>query len=154
MNSFCRRRLGTAVGLAFGLSATAFAAEGSHLLATLEKPAVVTAKKNFSANGGAAVRTPRLIVTVVGYRPPQDGGAVQIIVKAQQQNGTEREVGRFGVTPDTAFTASDSSKSQQFGLRLPPDMATEQPIKLNIYVAASRGRGAGAQVEIGSAEIR
>jgi hypothetical protein len=154
MNSFCRRHLGAAFGLALGLSAGAFAAEGSHLLATLDKPAVVTAKKNFSVDGGAAARTPRLIVTVIGYRPPQDGGAVQIVVKAQQQNGTEREVGRFGVTPDTAFTALDSSKSQQFGLRLPPDVAAEEPIKLNIYVVASRGRGAGAHVEIGGAEIR
>jgi hypothetical protein len=128
---------------------SAEAAEGERLVATVQAPAIVTAK---SAPGSVANQG-TMIVSVMGFQPPHDGGAVQVVVKLQQ-DGTEQEVGRFGITPNTPFKAADPSKAQRFGLRLPRELATGGPIKLNVYLVPTRGAGEGAWLEVAGAEIR
>jgi hypothetical protein len=126
------------------------AAEGGQLLATVEMPAIVTA---VSAPASAGIDTrPRVIISVMGFQPPQDGGAVQVVVKAQR-DGTEQEVGRFGITPNVPFKAADPSKAQRFGLELPKELASGGPVKLNVYLLPTRGQGRGARLEVGGAEI-
>jgi len=129
----------------------AFAAEGDQLLATVDKPAIVTAAPAKSLTGAA--QSQRLVISVMGFQPPQDGGAVQVVVKAEK-DGKEQEVGRFGITPHAPFQAADPSKAQRFGLQLPKDMAGGGPVKLNVYLQPSRGAGTGARLEVGSAEIQ
>lgn len=128
----------------------AVAAGGDQLLATVDAPAIVTATPA-PALVGADGRA-RLIISVMGFQPPQDGGAVQVVVKAQR-DGTEQEVGRFGITPHTAFKAAESSKAQRFGLQLPKELASGGPVKLNVYLLPTRGEGKGARLEVGGAEI-
>ena len=129
----------------------AMAAEGDQVHATIDKPAVVTATpapERGSAGGGA-----RVVVSVTAFQPPQDGGPVQVVVKAQR-DGTEREIGRFGITPHTAFKADERSRPKSFGLALPSELASGGPIKLNVYLVPTRGEGRGARLEVGGAEIR
>lgn len=139
--------------LAAWLATPASAAEGDRLLATPEAPAVVTASRNISAEAAEPRRAPRVIVGVSGYQPARDGAPMQIIVKARDMSGVEREIGRFGITPNTAFKAPDASRARRFGLPLPPGFSS-QALKLNIYIEPVSGTGTGAQVEIGGAEVR
>jgi hypothetical protein len=134
-------------------SLRAEAAEGDQLVATVETPAFVTAKSAWGLVGSSR-GTARLIISIVAFQPPQDGGVVQVVVKAQHQNGTEQEVGRFGITPNIPFKAVNPSKAERFGLRLPEDLATGDPIKLNVYLIPTRGEGKGAWLEVGAAEVR
>jgi hypothetical protein len=94
-----------------------------------------------------------VIVTVSGYQPPAEG-AVQIVVKAKvMETGDEREIGRFGVMPRTAFSSGQPDKTQRFRLSLPPDLPLEKIEKLKVYLVPSTGDGAGARVEIGNATV-
>jgi hypothetical protein len=69
-------------------------------------------------------------------------------------DGTEEEIGTFGMFPDTAFKA-ETSRARAFGFPLPDELATG-PMKLKIEVVPDkeRGTGQGAQLEIGHAEIQ
>jgi hypothetical protein len=127
------------------------AAEGGQLLATVDMPAIVTAAPAPASIGTDA--RPRVIISVMGFQPPQDGGAVQVVVKAQR-DGTEQEVGRFGITPNVPFKAADPSKAQRFGLQFPKELTSGGPVKLNVYLRPTRGEGKGARLEVGHAEIR
>jgi len=129
------------------------AAEGDRLLATPEVPALVTASRSVGTEAVEPRRAPRVIVGVTSYQPARDGAAIRIIVKARDKEGAEREIGRFGITPNTPFKASDPSRARRFGLPLPPGFSTEL-LKLNIYIEPVSGTGTGAQVEIGGAEVR
>jgi hypothetical protein len=119
------------------------AAEGGQLLATVEMPAIVTAVWA-PASAGTDTR-PRVIISVMGFQP--------LVVKAQR-DGTEQEVGRFGITPNVPFKAADPSKAQRFGLQLPKELASGGPVRLNVYLLPTRGEGRGARLEVGDAEIR
>jgi hypothetical protein len=135
--------------LALALAGAAVAAEGDQMLATVGMPAVVTAMLVAPERAG---EPRRVIVSVTAFRPPQDGH-VMAVVKAES-NGTEQEIGRFGIFPEAEFSAAESSKTQRFGLRLPKELASAGPVKLNIYLVPSIGEGAGARLEVGGAEIR
>jgi hypothetical protein len=138
----------------------AFAAENEQLLATPERPAVVVARKSAQPEDGrrgiqpeGIRRSPRVVVSVTRFQPARSGEPVQVVVKARDASGTEREVGRFGLTPNIPFKAADPSRAQRFGLRLPVGVSNDQPLQLNVYLEAADG-GAGAQLEVGGAELR
>ncbi len=131
------------------------ATAGDQVIATVERPAVITSTSApvSAAAGGAAEQSARLVVSVAGYTPPQDGGAVQVVVKAQQHgSGAEQEVGRFGVMLPTG--SMGSSGVARYGLPLPPELADDGPLKLNVYLIPSQGDGKGARLEVGGAEIQ
>jgi hypothetical protein len=79
---------------------------------------------------------------------------VEAVVKAQKDDQTEQEIGRFGIFPNTGFTAADSSGARRFGLPLPKELAGSKALKLDVYLVPFRGSGEGAVLELGGAEIR
>jgi hypothetical protein len=56
--------------------------------------------------------------------------------------------------PNTPFKASDAKRAQRFALPLPPGFSGNGPLKLNVYLEATYGTAAGAEVEIAGAELR
>ncbi|MGH6936207.1 MAG: hypothetical protein ACRED2_08500 [Methylocella sp.] len=130
----------------------AVAAEDSVPVATVVNPAVITATPAPAADQGVASQSPRVIISVTGFRPPREG-AVQAVVQIRR-DGTAQEIGRFGIFPNAEFTAADPSKAQRFGLPLPKELAGGGAIKLNVYLVPFKGEGSGALLEIGGAEIR
>jgi hypothetical protein len=151
-----RRILNIGVGSALAIFAVivALPAEGDPLIATVGKPAIVTAapakpQEGLTADNGPA----RVVVHVTGYEPAQKG-SVRGIVKVQKADGTEQEIGTFGVFPDTAFKA-ETSRARAFSFPLPKELAAD-PVKLKVEVVPDkeRGTGKGAQLEIGHAEVQ
>ena len=129
------------------------AAEGDQVLATPEKPAVVTVARS-AALDRASGRNAAVYVQVAAYQPPRDGGSIVIVVKAEVPGGAERDIGRFGLSLNKPFSAAEVPHGQTFRLALPRDLPGTEPLRLKIYVVQSRGETAGARVEIGKAEIR
>jgi hypothetical protein len=127
-------------------------AEGSQLIATVERPAVVTA-----APAPGPESTPgdqRVVVSVMAFTPPSDG-TVQGVVKVQKsEGGPEQEIGRFGMFPNAEFRATDPSQAQRFSFSLPRDVARGAPVKVTVQIVPQRGEGKDARLEIGGAEIR
>jgi hypothetical protein len=149
MNDCRNWMMGVGCALALLAPVAAVAAEGDQLLATVEKPAVLTAR---SSAQGISDQS-RVIIDVTGFKPAQEG-SVQAVVKAQKQDGTEQEIGRFGLFPQTEFK-SDVAGAQRYSVPLPKDLASSGQIKLKVeLVPGPRGIGEGAQLQIGSAEIR
>ena len=151
-----RRILNIGMGSAFAIFAViaALPAEGDPLIATVGNPAIVTAAPAKPQEGLTAdKRPPRVVVHVTGYQPAQKG-SVRGVVKVQQADGTEQQIGTFGVFPDTAFKA-ETSRARAFSFPLPKELAAD-PVKLKVEVVPDkeRGTGEGAQLEIGHAEIQ
>jgi hypothetical protein len=128
------------------------AAEGEQLLATIDKPAFVTVGPAVGPESRAADSSGRVVLKVTGFKPAQDGSAVQAVVKVQKANGTEQEVHRFTVFPQAEFKADGSSKPRMFGFSLPKELASGEPIKLKVELVPLRGQGKGASLELGSAD--
>jgi hypothetical protein len=151
--------IGAGGGVALLAPFVAIAAEGDQLLATVDKPAILTAAPSAGLASPAPdpsapqVSAPQVIVHVTGYQPPQQG-AVRGVVKLQKPDGTEQEIGTFGVFPDTAFKAA-SSRARSYRFALPKDLATG-PVKLKIEIVPDKaqGTGEGARLEVGGAEIQ
>jgi hypothetical protein len=140
------------VGSALALLAP-IAAEGGQLLATIDRPAILTATPTKALESTAADRSgPRVVVDVTGYQPPQKG-AVRGVIKVQKSDGTEHEIGTFGVFPNAAFRA-DSSRARRYSFPLPKELATGA-VKLKVEVVPDKAQetGEGAQIEVGGAEI-
>jgi hypothetical protein len=80
--------------------------------------------------------------------------AARSAVKVEKPDGTEQEIGTFGVFPDAAFQA-DTSRPRAFSFPLPKELATGV-VKLKIEVVPDRPQatGKGAQLEVGHAEIQ
>jgi hypothetical protein len=151
-----RRILIIGVGSALAVFAViaALPAEGDPLIATVGKPAIVTAAPAKPREGLTADRgPPRVVVHVTGYQPAQKG-SVRGVVKMQKGDGTEQEIGTFGVFPDAAFKV-ETSPARAFSFPLPKELAAG-PVKLKVEVVPDkeRGTGEGAQLEIGHAEIQ
>jgi hypothetical protein len=146
--------IGAACGLAVLVGLATLGAEGDQLIATVGKPAIVTATPAKAPDGAAADKSPpRVIVHVTGYQPPQKG-AVRGVVKLQKADGTDQEIGTFGVFPDTAFKA-DTSRPRSYGFPLPKELATGAvTLKIEIVPDKAQGTGEGAQLEVGRAEIQ
>jgi hypothetical protein len=146
--------IGAGCALALLALLAAIAAEGDQVLATVDRPAIVTATPAKALESAAPDQpAPRVIVHVTGYQPPQKGG-VRGVVKVQKPDGTELEIGTFGVFPDTAFKA-DTSRARRYGFPLPKELATGA-VKLKVEIVPDKARdtGEGAQLEIGRAEIQ
>ena len=116
---------------------------------TVGKPATI-------AISGATERAPadagtRIVVTVNGYEPSPTG-AVTTIVSVHCGDGV-REIGRFGIFPNEAFSVSGGARPQRFGFPLPDDPACRQPQTVIIHLEPQTGNGAGASIAIGNANI-
>ncbi|MFL6834723.1 MAG: hypothetical protein ACJ8F0_19250 [Xanthobacteraceae bacterium] len=149
-----RRSCAAAVGgaLAIVLVCLGAVAEDNQLIATVERPAIVTAA--VAPSPGASLADRQVVVSVVAYKPSRDG-AVQGVVKVQKnEGGTEQEIGRFGIFPNAEFRAADPSQARRYSFPLPTEVARGSPIKLKVEVVPVRGEGKDAQLEIGSAEIK
>jgi hypothetical protein len=151
-----RRILIIGVGSALAIFAVSAAlpAEGDPLIATVGKPAIVTAAPANLQEGLTADKgPPRVVIHVTGYQPAQKG-SVRGVVKVQKADGTEQEIGTFGVFPDTAFKA-ETSRARAFSFPLPKELAAD-PVKLKVELVPDKGRGTGegAQLDIGHAEIQ
>ena len=120
------------------------------LRVTIEKPATVTvAARTATADQSAQ----RVVVHVTGFRPSKDGN-VQIIVKAQMPDGTEREIGRFGLYSQAEFK-TDLAGAQRYSVPLPRELAGGKRVKLTISLARpTAGTGEGAELDVGRAEIQ
>jgi hypothetical protein len=146
--------IGMASALAILAGTAAMPAEGEPLIATVGNPAIVTALPSNAPPSLTGAKQPsRVVVHVTGYKPAQQG-SVRGVVKVQQADGTEKEIGTFGVFPDTAFKA-DTSRPRTFSFPLPKELAAD-PVKLKVEVVPDKERstGEGAQLEIGRAEIQ
>jgi hypothetical protein len=82
-------------------------------------------------------------------------------------DGVEREVGRFGITPDQEYSAAEPSDALRFSLPLPSELTADEPVTFSVQlVPVSRGksdqaaresgneRDKGASLRLGKAEIR
>lgn len=158
--SFCVSALGALTILLAHLGPAA--SENAPVVATVDKPVVVTAMADPAAKSRPADQPARVIVKVTGYQPPSCKAALAAVVKVQG-NGAEpdREIGRFNIFPDAAFTRADRARS--FALPLPKDLASRRTLKLSVQLEPFRidkdagckdARGEDAWLEIGSAEIR
>jgi len=127
------------------------AAQEVRLLATIDKPATVPIVQSLSADSpkGGPVH---VIVTVTGFQP-SPAGPVQAIVEALC--GTSLvEIGRFGVLPQTSFSASEPSKAQRFSFAIASDATCQRPESVTIRLVPIHGDGRGATLEISRAELR
>lgn len=124
------------------------ASEGD-MQATVGKPATV-------AISGAAAHAPvdggaRVVVTVNAYEPSKAGPVATVV---SVRCGEElREIGRFGIFPNQAFSVSAGAKPQRFGFLLPDEPACRQPQTIEISLDPQTGDGTGASITIGSASI-
>ena len=143
--------VGAAGAMAIFAFLAACSAEDDRLIATVDRPAVVTANplENDAANQPAS----RVVVHVTGYQPAQKG-AVRGVVKVQKPDGSEQEIGTFGMFPDAAFKA-DTSRARSYSFPLPKELATGA-VKLKVEVVPDKASGTaeGAHIEVGRAEIR
>ena len=143
---------GVACGLAIFALAAALRAEDDKLIATVGKPALLTATHAASAMK-SLTSTPRVVVEVTGYQPAKEG-AVRGVVKVQKADGTDQEIGTFGVFPNTAFKA-ETSRARSYSFELPKELATGAvQLKVELVPDKAQGTGAGAQLEVGKAEVR
>ena len=122
------------------------------MLATIDKPAILSVAPATGPDSKARSRTGRLVLKVAGFKPAQDGSAVQAVVKVEKADGTEQEVHRFTVFPQTEFKASDPSKFLKFGFSLPEELATGSPVRLKVELVPLRGKGDGASLEVAGVE--
>jgi len=122
------------------------------LIATVGKPAIVTATLAPRPLAGAAAPS-RVVVQVTGYQPAQKG-SVRGIVKVEKADGTDQEIGSFGVFPDRAFTA-ESSRARSYSFPLPKELAAgDVKLKVEIVPDKAQATGEGARLEVGRAEIQ
>jgi hypothetical protein len=130
------------------------AAEDDHLLATVDRPAILTAMPAKALESAAADQpAQRVVVHITGYQPPQTGG-IRAVVKVQKPDGSEQEIGTFGMFPNTAFKA-EPSRAHRYSFPLPKELAAG-PVNLKVEVVPDKARstGEGAQIEVGHAEIQ
>jgi hypothetical protein len=130
----------------------AIAAGGGQLLATIDNPAIVTVAPAAGPESEARNRSGRLVLKVAGFKPAQDGSAVQAVVKVEKADGTEQEVHRFTVFPQTEFKASNPSKFLKFGFSLPKELAIGGSVRLKVELVPLRGKGNGASLEVAGVE--
>jgi hypothetical protein len=145
------RATGIAGVLAAMLGCMGAAAEGQ-LIATVERPATVTVTV---AQGPDSIEAGQyVVVDVIAYTPPRDGAIQGVVTVQKHTDSTEQEIGRFGIFPNTEFSAADPSKVRRYSFPLPRDVLQDGPVKLTVHVVPLRGEGEGARIEVGGAEIK
>ena len=122
------RETGIAAVLVAMLGCLSAAAEDNQLIATVEHPATVTVTV---AQGPDSIEADQyVVVDVIAYTPPRDGAAIQGVVTVQKYtDNTEQEIGRFGIFPNTEFSAADPSKVRRYSFPLPRDVLQDGPVK-------------------------
>ena len=99
------RAIGVAGILAVTLAYLSAVAEANELIATIEHPATVTVAV---APGPDSARAGRHVVLDVTAYTPSRNGVVQGVVTVQKNaDSKEQEIGRFGIFPNTEFSAAD-----------------------------------------------
>ena len=127
------------------------AAPAEHLLATVDQPAVVTARLGAASGPEQASR---LVLTVVGFAPPREG-AVEVVVSAGLgSGGADAEIGRFGIFPSAPFKVEDAAQGRRYGFPLPSALASADGVTVQVRIVPIRGDGKGASLELGGADIR
>jgi hypothetical protein len=139
--------------LSLALWPVAACTEGDHLLATVNKPATITATQRAPLGDAESVSPRRVIISVTNYHPTDDGSPVEVVVKGHVDNDAGQEVGRFGITPDREFVA-DPAGAQRFGFTLPQNLATARSIAFSVHLVPVRGDGKGASLRVGDLEVR
>jgi hypothetical protein len=144
------RATGIAAVLVAMLGGLGAAAEGNQLIATVERPATVTVTV---AQGPDSIEAGKyVVVDVTAYTPPRHGAVQGVVTVQKNTDGTEQEIGRFGIFPNTEFSAAD--RVQRYSFPLPRDVLQDGPVKLTVHVVPLRGEGEGARIEVGGAEIK
>ncbi|MFW8606769.1 hypothetical protein [Rhizobium beringeri] len=124
-------------------------ANEGNMQATVGKPATIAisgASAHLPVDGSA-----RIVVTVNAYEPSKTG-PVATVVSVRCSEGL-REIGRFGIFPNEAFSVPGGTKPQRFGFLLPDEPACRQPQTIEISLEPQTGDGAGASITIGGASI-
>ena len=143
-------------------------AESDPLQAIVGKPAIITAAPPQSTGDAKTRPRPaRLIISVTNYHPTDDGSPVEVLVKGRIGDGVEREVGRFGITPDQEYSAAEPSDALRFSLPLPSELTADEPVTFSVQLVAVAGGKSdpaaresgnepdkGASLRLGRAEIR
>jgi len=143
---------GIAAMLVAMLACLSAATEGNHLIATVEHPATVTVTV---ARGPDSIEAGQyVVVDVTAYTPPRDGAIQGVVTVQKHPDSTEQEIGRFGIFPNTEFSAADPSKVRRYSFPLPKEVLRDGPVKVTIHVVPLRGEGKGARLELGGAEIK
>lgn len=117
--------------------------------ATVDKPAIIAisgASERAWVDGGA-----RIVVTINAYEPSKTGPVATVV--SVRCGDDVREIGRFGIFPDKAFSVSGGAKPQRFGFPLPNDLACRKPQTVIIHLEPQTGNGAGSSIAVGSANI-
>ena len=117
--------------------------------ATVDKPATI-------AISGASERAlvdgaTRIVVTINAYEPSKTGPVATVV--SVRCGDDVREIGRFGIFPDEAFSVSRGTKPQRFGFPLPNDLACRRTQTVIIHLEPQTGNGAGASITVGGANI-
>lgn len=122
-------------------------------VATPKHSAVVSVKSEATSS---EVQPGSLIVNVVGYEPPPQGGVQAVVTVRAATTGESYEIGRFGLFPNSQFKAKDGDEAQQFQLTLNPAAALllKQQGKVSVELLPYGGNGDGARLEIGKIDIR
>jgi hypothetical protein len=60
-----------------------------------------------------------VVVDVTAYMPPGNGVVQGVVTVQKNTGGTEQKIGRFGIFPNTEFSAADPSKVRWYFFPLP-----------------------------------
>ena len=145
-----RRPIRIVAVLALMAASTSACAQPAARVATIGRPAEVPVVQ--PAAGAPAGGFRYVEVTVKAFRPSADG-PVQIIVEAPD-GASRRELGRVGIYPELAFSATEPGKAQHFAFDLPSDLRLAPSTVLTVRIAPGRGSGEGAEVEVAPARLR
>jgi len=146
------RAIGAAGILAVTLAYLSAAAEANELIATIEHPATVTVAVAPGPDSAKAGR--HVVVDVTAYTPSRNGVVQGVVTVQKNADSKEQEIGRFGIFPNTEFSAADPSKVRRYSFPLPRDALQDGPLKLTVYVVPLRGDGKGARLELSGVEIK
>lgn len=122
-------------------------------VATPQHSAVVQVK---TETVGSEVQSESLIVNVVGFEPPSQGSVQAVVTVKAPATGETREIGRFGLFPNSPFKARDSQQAQRFQLTLDPAAALflKRQGTVQVELVPYGGKGDGARLEIGKIDAR
>ena len=91
-------------------------------------------------------------ITVWRFRPAPSG-PVQVTVEAPSGSSLI-EIGRFGIYPEQAFAATDSSQVQRFRLTIPAGLRLNDSSRLKVNIVPTRGSGKDASIEVEAGLLR
>jgi len=95
-----------------------------------------------------------VVLDVTAYTPSRNGVVQGVVTVQKNADNKEQEIGRFGIFPNTEFSAADPSKVRRYSFPLPMDVLQDGPVKLTVYVVPLRGEGKGARLELSGVEIK